>query len=438
MCRAKRARVYVPKAKGCYECSQRRISCDRRHPSCEKCVAKGLECSGIAGQRPRFRNVSSIAWEAKTYKDKNEGDRSYSGILDSSRPQENDTGKLNSNSFIGPDTTTTNCAQSSPVGRALNQIPSWQRILLKHFSDYIAPQMVIIDDRNNGWRNIVLPLACADEMVMCAVLAVSAFHSSTRLASHQEQEVVDPLMLYSKTTRELQRRQLDNRDPHARDRIILTIVLLLLYSMVNGGSEFQILLRMLHSALEVVGSLGALAESGRTIANFSAKQIHKMHVYASALVDEQEGMREIASQVQKRCWDEQELTLLPHPDYGYTLPLISELRQLAFQIYLDEVTRSDDMVDVAPNLLGRFRLALESLPETAEGQHVLVWPAFIAAAASRTAENRDYFTRFLQRQFLQSGFVNIRKAFDCLKRVWERKTQESWTRLICNQGVFVM
>lgn len=70
----RRKRPYVPKTKGasreerwriggriftdiprsgCYQCSQRRIHCDRTQPSCGKCVSKGILCSGF-GVRYRF------------------------------------------------------------------------------------------------------------------------------------------------------------------------------------------------------------------------------------------------------------------------------------------------------------------------------------------------------------------------------------------------
>lgn len=42
-------------ATGCYECSQRRIDCDRTEPSCNKCSSRGLSCSGF-GVKYRFRN----------------------------------------------------------------------------------------------------------------------------------------------------------------------------------------------------------------------------------------------------------------------------------------------------------------------------------------------------------------------------------------------
>lgn len=51
-------RTNIPRS-GCYQCSQRRIHCDRMQPSCGKCVSKGFMCSGI-GVRYRFRDESEL------------------------------------------------------------------------------------------------------------------------------------------------------------------------------------------------------------------------------------------------------------------------------------------------------------------------------------------------------------------------------------------
>lgn len=40
---------------GCYECSRRRIDCDREEPSCQKCRSKKIQCSGL-GIRYRFNH----------------------------------------------------------------------------------------------------------------------------------------------------------------------------------------------------------------------------------------------------------------------------------------------------------------------------------------------------------------------------------------------
>lgn len=41
---------------GCYECARRRIHCDRKEPRCNKCIARGLNCSGIP---PKYKFINS-------------------------------------------------------------------------------------------------------------------------------------------------------------------------------------------------------------------------------------------------------------------------------------------------------------------------------------------------------------------------------------------
>lgn len=47
----------VKKERGCFQCSRRRIVCDRTEPSCLKCAKKGIECSGLG----RIRFVEGVA-----------------------------------------------------------------------------------------------------------------------------------------------------------------------------------------------------------------------------------------------------------------------------------------------------------------------------------------------------------------------------------------
>lgn len=50
--------------RGCFQCSRRRIICDKSEPSCLKCAKKGIECSGLsrirfaegAARRGRFKD----------------------------------------------------------------------------------------------------------------------------------------------------------------------------------------------------------------------------------------------------------------------------------------------------------------------------------------------------------------------------------------------
>jgi hypothetical protein len=45
------------KERGCFQCSRRRIVCDKGEPACLKCMKKGIECSGLG----RIRFAEGIA-----------------------------------------------------------------------------------------------------------------------------------------------------------------------------------------------------------------------------------------------------------------------------------------------------------------------------------------------------------------------------------------
>lgn len=59
-----RGNIKMPRD-GCRECLYRRIRCDKTDPSCQKCLKKGLECSGVgkfcfaAGITRRRRTIAS-------------------------------------------------------------------------------------------------------------------------------------------------------------------------------------------------------------------------------------------------------------------------------------------------------------------------------------------------------------------------------------------
>jgi hypothetical protein len=56
---------------GCRECLYRRIRCDKTDPSCQKCLKKGIECSGVgkfcfvAGVTRRRRRIASPTTASK-------------------------------------------------------------------------------------------------------------------------------------------------------------------------------------------------------------------------------------------------------------------------------------------------------------------------------------------------------------------------------------
>lgn len=150
---------------------------------------------------------------------------------------------------------------------------SSRKFLAPVVSEAIAPEMVVVDDHHNGWRHLLLPIARTDHLVLDAVLAASAFHFSERGA--WDSALPDPHELYFRVIRRLQRRQdLLAYDTHAKQAVVLSIMVLLLVVMINGCSDFPIIFHMLQSALDAIGGEGGIADGGE-LGDFSLRQIHK-------------------------------------------------------------------------------------------------------------------------------------------------------------------
>lgn len=137
-------------------------------------------------------------------------------------------------------------------------------------ADRIAPEMVTIDDRKNGWRYFVLPLAQSDKMVRDAVLAASAFHFSANLSSTRFQA----LSLYQTAIYTLRKRQnLEHDDVESQHAIILSLLILMTASLVNGNADFRAIWNLIESAVVVFG--GELPLSKGELGLFLVRQIRK-------------------------------------------------------------------------------------------------------------------------------------------------------------------
>lgn len=133
--------------------------------------------------------------------------------------------------------------------------------------------MVVVDDRHNGWRRLLLPIARTDDLVLDAVLAASAFHSSE--CGSLPLALVDPHRLYSRVIRKLQtRNELLEFDTQTKQAVVLSIIVLLVVVMINGCSDFPIIFNMLQSALDAIGGEKGI-EDGGEVGDFSLRQIHK-------------------------------------------------------------------------------------------------------------------------------------------------------------------
>ncbi|KAK1470728.1 hypothetical protein CCUS01_00843 [Colletotrichum cuscutae] len=314
----------------------------------------------------------------------------------------------------------------------------WKEFLLTHFSEAIAPEMVVVDDINNGWRRLILPIAWSNAMVMDAVLAVSAFHLSGRAML---QPVVNPDRLYALAISQLlNRKDLADRSDEPKQLVVLAIVVLLVSVMVNGMPDFPIVFQMLESAVTAIGGDAALTDGGE-MGSFLLRQIRKMRVYAAPLVSQDAGKNAILYHA-RESFDCLYYYYNLYPDHCPMFDLIADIRQQAFNMYLCRVLTNDNEAPLLPSCIDAietFQRSLQAFPEGALGEHILVWPTFIAALECHTLEQRLFFEQFLLRQYNRNNFLNIPKALEFLRGIRLQDTlQSDWPALIPRLRVFIM
>jgi hypothetical protein len=85
----------------------------------------------------------------------------------------------------------------------------------------------------------------------------------------------------------------------------------------------------------------------------------------------------------------------------------------------------DAVVNTTLNMLGTL---IAPITKTAPGAHTLVWVYFIAAAESRTHDDRIFFSQRLRELYDIGRFGNIPVALATLERIWNLDLRQRWTR----------
>lgn len=89
--------------------------------------------------------------------------------------------------------------------------------------------------------------------------------------------------------------------------------------------------------------------------------------------------------------------------------------------------------------LAEVRRLFEMVDPSAPGSHTQVWPAFVAAAESRSEDDRAFFTAVLQRIWEATGYANVLKGLDALPQFWEQqRLGRNWTALLPTLKTVVM
>lgn len=289
----------------------------------------------------------------------------------------------------------------------------------------------MIDGGYNEWRNLILPVAYIDEMVMNAVLAAASFH----LSRNTQQNLANPKRHYAQVISWLQtRKDLTHCNLYTRQYIFVALIVLLVTVMITGYSDFPLIFHTLESALNAVGGENELGDG--ELAEFLLRQIRKLRVFAAPLLSQDTGVYHI-SLLPQQSFDCLYHYRKMYPNHASTFNIIADIRQQAFNIYLQRVTDGPKSLTSVDNI-EYFKQTLQSFPEGSSGMHMLIWSCFIAASESSTQEHQQFFRRFLEKQYQRNGFANILKALEMLERIWARKTYVNWPALLPESKTFIM
>ncbi|KAF9887403.1 hypothetical protein FE257_010258 [Aspergillus nanangensis] len=438
------------RVKGCYECSQRRISCDRTQPQCEKCVQKGLQCSGL-GVRYRFNN--GVAARGKLAGKTVTGDTQDTATTTSSSSNISAIlkSKLSQNPVLkAPSVGAQGRDQESQTGsnhtidfisNHLDPLESWKRSLVNYWSDHIAPTMVAVDDEANGYRTMILPAVELEESLLCAISAASSYHLALRL-SYPDKTKQYAQQMYTEVINGLVRKSQQivasgtGQDPPIL--VVLTIIVMLVCAMITGSCDFPILFRMLSSLHAFSNSEASNWRENISFKGFLDSQVRKFELYAGPLIDESEGLKK----VQGAMMSYEGLECLSrcvhlHPEYSISLQYNLSLIQQACEIYSLRVSNILDD-ETSMSLVASFKDTLSQYPSSGQGRNTIIWATFIAAAESSHPQHQAFFRNIFTEFYSMNGFGNILIALKMLEDIWNRDPEQKWTSILPTWGVFVM
>lgn len=127
--------------------------------------------------------------------------------------------------------------------------------------------------------------------------------------------------------------------------------------------------------------------------------------------------------------------------HGSELPTSSAVLETdpALPGEVEELAAELHHTDIFAPRIAHMRQLLEQVEPSAPGSHTIVWPAFVAAAESRTPEDRDFFSAVLRRIWASTGYLNVLRGLDALPEIWEGQTRgERWTAALPGLKTVVM
>ncbi|RMJ15195.1 hypothetical protein CDV36_005097 [Fusarium kuroshium] len=416
-----------PKVRGCYQCSRRRIDCDRQEPTCGKCASKGITCSGL-GLRYRFNDgiAARGRFVGKTVpvvepssKDKNSKEKEKEKKLVDEEPVAEE-GQEESNTA-----TEVAVQRETPfqLDLGLDHIDGKTRFSLQYFSNHIANLIAVINLGFNGYRDLVLPQAEIDPLVRKAIVVIVEQHLSLQNGTTVS---LDPTA-YSSLVRDLITRS--QRCAPQDDESALTVLLLLhIREMISGSPNFKLVYGSLRVVVNALGQgLDAMASELR---KFVEMQILRVCLFGESLFNETNGAQFIQAQ-QQACLGFIPWCLQFHPELEGLILQLADLTTWACDIYVQRAIFNPPAEETVP-MIERFKRAIEEVDAYIDivGLHLLAWPYFIVAAESSTTAHRDFFLKKLESLYNMTGCWNILRAIDQVKEIWASQSSIRWTSLL--------
>ncbi|KAF9891551.1 hypothetical protein FE257_004018 [Aspergillus nanangensis] len=390
------ARKKRPKIKGCYECSRRRIDCDRQPPSCQKCTLKGLKCSGM-GIRYRFTEgvasrgklagkqvAVSLSYRKDPSRRSSQADVFSEGKSLATQPMDDD----NNNN------TTTDSIQLDllPLLRPPPQhIDGATLYFLQYFAQHLAPVNAVIDRGFNGYRDLILPFAESDRLVRDAIVLVSRQHLSLNSGDSLADSII-----YNRLIRGLLTRSCKGSFLLRRDISSMTALLLLnLREVISGSGDFKLVYSTLRAFFDTAALSPGVGGSCE-LTKFVTIQLLRVRLFAEALFDESHGAQYLSTHG-VTCLEFLRYCQRLHPEHEALMADLFTLVTLACDVYVKRAGDNPPSAQTYP-LVERFRQVAENVKHYGNvlGQNLLSWPYFVMAAESSTPAHREFFDRELQ------------------------------------------
>ncbi|KAI5465057.1 hypothetical protein BGZ63DRAFT_412466 [Mariannaea sp. PMI_226] len=453
---------------GCYECFKRRIKCDKTEPECFKCLKKGISCSGqglrcrlsshMAGEKSPARVPGKQGESSKSIRKVEPPSsptpfmssrarttrRSYRWVdvsnsphtEGSSTPPRQSTPNSLSEPALSPSPpiqnqdhanseTSENMAlirrESFTVQPSLNEpIHPQARMLFQHFAQSVAPVMVVFDSESNGYRDIILPLACQDMVLARAVSVAATFHLAQKAPELRQTAEAGHHAIIEK----LRSDSLSRPGEVFNQYTLATLLVLLVGETITGADNYGYLLEMLECFRQALGSI--VLPPG--LQKFFQQQIKMFQLFGLPLSNEQKGLQVLSSP--DYYFEFMEYPhLAPGSTYYTNLALIRAAIMDACGLYRRRVEASLSQDD-STHLVEQLRQKVAKIGLDGPGVHALVWTCFIAGAESIIPEHRKFFSDRLKLLYTYTGFGSIPAALKSLETLWAMKTPRRWTDII--------